>query len=57
MSESATSKGHCGVETAIPDGIASLESILCTEELRRRRWHDPREAQPVPRPEVASTSS
>ena len=25
-------------EALIPDGVASLESILCTDELRRRPW-------------------
>ena len=26
---------------SIPDGVASLESILCAEELRRRPWRAP----------------
>ena len=29
------------VEASIPDGIASLDSILCTDELRRRPWRSP----------------
>jgi len=29
------------VEASIPDGIASLDSILCTDELRRRAWRPP----------------
>jgi transcriptional regulator with GAF, ATPase, and Fis domain len=29
------------LEASIPEGGASLESILCTEELRRRRWRSP----------------
>jgi len=28
-------------EALIPDGVASLESILCTDELRRRPWRAP----------------
>ena len=29
------------VETSIPDGIASLDSVLCTEELRGRSSRPP----------------
>src|SRR5580698_11494169 len=29
------------VEESIPEGAAPLESILCTEELRRRPWRPP----------------
>jgi hypothetical protein len=29
------------VEESIPEGAASLESILCTEELRRPPWRPP----------------
>ena len=28
-------------EASIPDGVASLESIFCADELRRRRWRAP----------------
>jgi hypothetical protein len=41
MIESTRSSSDVGAETAIPDGIASLDSILCTEELRRRPWRAP----------------
>jgi DNA-binding NarL/FixJ family response regulator len=34
--ESTPSQKHDAVDTSIPDGAASLESILCTEELHRR---------------------
>jgi PAS domain S-box-containing protein len=36
MRESGESKSHVQLETSIPPGGASLESILCTEELHRR---------------------
>src|ERR1700741_340468 len=36
MTESAKSKSDVPLETSIPRGAASLESILCTEELHRR---------------------
>ena len=29
------------LESSIPNGVASLESILCTEELRSRPWRAP----------------
>ena len=28
-------------EASIPDGVASLESTLCADELRRRPWRAP----------------
>jgi PAS domain S-box-containing protein len=39
--ESATSKNDLPLEASIPHGAVSLESILCTEELRRRPWRPP----------------
>ena len=36
MTESVASNNDVPLETSIPDGAVSLESILCTEELRRR---------------------
>jgi PAS domain S-box-containing protein len=39
--ESATSKNDLALEASIPHGAVSLESILCTEELRRRPWRPP----------------
>src|SRR5260370_40190193 len=41
MSETAQSKSDVQLETSIPPGGASLESILCTEELQRRRSRPP----------------
>jgi PAS domain S-box-containing protein len=41
MIESATPKNGLPPEASIPHGAASLESILCTEELRRRAWRPP----------------
>jgi PAS domain S-box-containing protein len=41
MIESAKSKNDVPLETSIPDGAVSLESILCTEELRRRPSRPP----------------
>ena len=41
MSETAQSKSDVQLETSIPAGGASLESILCTEELQRRRSRPP----------------
>jgi PAS domain S-box-containing protein len=41
MIESATPKNGLSPEASIPHGAASLESILCTEELRRRAWRPP----------------
>jgi PAS domain S-box-containing protein len=38
---SAKSKNSVPLETAIPDGAVSLESILCTEELHRRPLRPP----------------
>jgi PAS domain S-box-containing protein len=37
VSDSAKSEYYFPVEASIPDSTASLESILCTEELRRRQ--------------------
>ncbi len=36
MNESSKSKIDVPLETSLPEGAVSLESILCTEELRRR---------------------
>jgi PAS domain S-box-containing protein len=41
MLESATAKNDLPPEASIPHGAVSLESILCTEELRRRPWRPP----------------
>ena len=41
MTNSAEAKNGFPVEASIPDGIASLDSILCTEELHRRPWRPP----------------
>ena len=41
MSESAIAKNEIPLATSIPDGAVSLESILCTEELRRRPSRPP----------------
>jgi len=41
MPESATAKNDLPLEASIPHGAVSLESILCTEELRRRPWRPP----------------
>ena len=41
MIESAKAKNDLPLEASIPHGAASLESILCTEELRRRAWRPP----------------
>ena len=43
MVESATSERDLPppLEASIPHGAVSLESILCTEELRRRPWRPP----------------
>src|SRR5499427_741634 len=41
MTESAQSKNNVPLETSIPDGAVSLESILRTEELHRRPWRPP----------------
>jgi formate hydrogenlyase transcriptional activator len=41
MTESGKSTNDLPPEDSIPDGAVSLESILCTEELRRRAWRPP----------------
>jgi PAS domain S-box-containing protein len=41
MLESATAKNDLPLEASIPHGAVSLESILCTEELRRRPLRPP----------------
>ena len=41
MTDSAELKGDFPVEASIPDGGVSLESILCTEDLRRRPYRPP----------------
>ena len=41
MTDPAEWKDDFPVEASIPDGIASLDSILCTDELRRRAWRPP----------------
>jgi PAS domain S-box-containing protein len=41
VTESGKSKNDVPLETSIPGGAVSLESILRTEELRRRPWRPP----------------
>jgi PAS domain-containing protein len=41
MAEFAESKNDFPIEASIPDCTVSLESILCTEQLRRRPWRPP----------------
>lgn len=41
MTESDKSRNDVPFETSIPTGEVPLESILCTEELRRRPWRAP----------------
>ena len=41
MTESPQSKNDLPLESSIPDGAVSLESILRTEELHRRSWRPP----------------
>src|SRR5262244_1102511 len=41
MSELSESKQEYPFGAPIPPGIASLESVLCTDELRRRPWRAP----------------
>ena len=41
MTNPAEWKDDFPVEASIPDGLASLDSILCTDELRHRRWRPP----------------
>jgi PAS domain-containing protein len=41
MIETTQSTNRFSVETSIPVGAASLDSILCTEELGRRPWRPP----------------
>ncbi|HSE87570.1 MAG TPA: ATP-binding protein [Candidatus Binatia bacterium] len=41
MTESAESKTDVSLEALIRDDAVPLESILCTEELRRRTWRPP----------------
>jgi len=41
VTESAKSKIDVPLEASIPDGAVSLQSILCTEELRRCPWRSP----------------
>jgi hypothetical protein len=41
MTGSVNSKNAVSLETSIPDGGVSLQSILCTEELRRRPSRPP----------------
>ena len=41
MTDAAEWKDVFPAEASIPDGIASLDSILCTDELRRRSWRPP----------------
>jgi len=41
MTESPQSKNDLLLESSIPDGAVSLESILRTEELHRRPWRPP----------------
>src|SRR5579885_111825 len=41
VTESTKSKNDAPLESSIPYGEVSLESILCTEKLRRRPWRAP----------------
>jgi PAS domain S-box-containing protein len=41
VTESAKAKSDVSLEASIPEGACPLESILRTEELRRRPWHPP----------------
>ncbi len=41
MAESSKPQNDFAPEPSIPEGAASLESILCTEELHRRPWRPP----------------
>ena len=41
MNGSAKSKSDASQQAPTPDGVVPLESILCTEELRRRPWRAP----------------
>ena len=41
MTESAKSENDVPVGTTIPEDAVPVESILCTEELRRRPWRSP----------------
>jgi PAS domain S-box-containing protein len=41
LTEGTKSQKDLPLEDSIPEGAASLESILCTEELRRRPWRPP----------------
>jgi hypothetical protein len=41
VAESGNSTDDVSLATSIPDGADSLESILCTEELRQRPWRPP----------------
>ena len=41
MTDATKSQKDFPLEDSIPEGAVSLESILCTEELRRRPWRPP----------------
>lgn len=41
VTETNEPKNEIPLEASIPEGAVSLESILCTEELRRRRFRPP----------------
>jgi hypothetical protein len=41
LTKSDKSNNEVPLEASVPEGAVSLESILCTEELRRRPWHPP----------------
>ena len=41
MTESANVQNDVQIETSVPQGAVSLESILYTEELRKRPWRPP----------------
>jgi hypothetical protein len=41
MPQSAKLENDVSLETSIPEGGDTLESILCTEELYRRPWRPP----------------
>jgi len=45
MTQPDTSKNDVPLEVSIPEGAVPLESVLCTEELGRRRCRPPDHAK------------
>ena len=41
MAASSNPQNDFPLEASIPEGAISLESMLCTDEFRRRPWHPP----------------